>query len=313
MVLITDRDEPASVGHGRLTGPPAGVALTPAQIASWSLTAERPDAAGTFVDVMQLTADDLRWLRDRPTDPDLDLRDDDVPVEAALPRATAADAAAAAASVVPPVDEAFWVTPGVTPPSVPDPVCPRLVAAQDAIGGLLAGGPISGSRANTEALLRLAEQAHAAALAELAQMDAVGGHLSGELRGTTTATWLRDALRIADPVARSTVRLAVQLRDDLPALGTAIVQGEITVEHARAALDGVRKLDPQIVRDAADGIVALASLVDPPSLRHTLREKAIAVDPRLAEEAARRAQARQGIRASEVGEHTVVDGTLAGE
>ena len=288
-------------------GSRAGVALTPAQVASWSLTPERPDTAGTFVDVMQLTADDLRWLRERPTDPALNDNDTWGPV------GEAASAVAAPAPVVPPVDEAFWVTPGVTPSSVPNPVCPRLVAAQDAIGGLLAGGPISGSRANTEALLRLAEQAHAAALAELAQMDAVGGHLSGELRGTTTATWLRDALRIADPVARSTVRLAVQLRDDLPALGTAIVQGEITVEHARAALDGVRKLDPQIVRDAADGIVALASLVDPPSLRHTLREKAIAVDPRLAEEAARRAQARQGIRASEVGEHTVVDGTLAGE
>ncbi len=269
----------------------AGSGLSPAQIASWSLTPPQRDLPGTFVDVMELTEDDLRWLRERPADLGLDADDGLVSGEG----------------------EPFWATPGVTPPSVPDPVSPRLAAAQDAIDGLLAGGPLSGSRSDTEALLRLAEQAQAAALIELAEMDAVGGHLRQDLRGTTTATWLRDTLRLSDPVARSTVRLAVSLRDDLPVLGAAVVQGRITVEHARAALDGVRKLDPKIVADAADGIVALAALVDPPSLRSTLRDKAIAIDPKLAEEAARRAEARQGIRVNEVGDHTAIDGTLAGE
>ncbi len=234
-MVLASHDEATSTLGPRRSDLSAGCGLTAAQIASWSLTLELPDPPGTFVDVLELTEDDLRWLRERPTDPDLKMADDvtravdDVVAEGSaqgsvqgFPR----DGAAPAVEATPPVDasvpasasEPFWATPGVTPPSVPDAVSPRLAAAQDGIAGLLAGGALSGSRADTEALLRLAEQAQAAALAELAEMDATGGHLSESLRGTTTATWLRDTLRLSDPVARSTVRLAVALRDELPVL-----------------------------------------------------------------------------------------------
>ena len=184
---------------------------TPAEVAAWALGPDEPGAS--FVDVMALSEDDLRWLRERPVEPDTlggPAGDPDDEVRA-RPRPETVT------GVGP--EEPFWATPGVTPPSSAPTIPPRLSAAQEAVVALLGGGPLSGSRADTEAVLRLAEQAQAAALAELAEMDATGGHLTDDVRGTTTETWLRDTLRLSDPTARATVRTAVRLRDELPALG----------------------------------------------------------------------------------------------
>lgn len=108
-------------------------------------------------------------------------------------------------------------------------------------------------------------------------------------------------------------RLATALRDDLPLVGKLLTDGCITVEHASAVVGGVRGLDRDIVREAEEGLAALAQVTDPVDLRKRLRDKATAIDDRLADEAARRARERMGLRIDDVGAHTVVDGTLAGD
>src|SRR5688572_9947741 len=67
----------------------------------------------------------------------------------------------------------FWTVPGVAPPPAASPLVSELRAAVDA---LAAHGAVSGSRADTAALLGLAERVRGLALRELAEMDAVGGH-----------------------------------------------------------------------------------------------------------------------------------------
>ena len=204
-----------------------------------------------------------------------------------------------------------WAVPGVPLPGLrPAPVLTDLVEALDAVQ---AHGAVSGSRADTALLLGQAERARGLALRELAEMDAVGGHLvEGEHR-TTTATWLRDALHLTDGTARSAVRLATELRDVLPELGALLTSGDITVEHASAVLGGTRGLDTSVLVAASGGLCALARVADPTSVRRRLRDLASAVDDRLAAEVERKARDRAGLRISEVGGHTAVDGTLAGE
>lgn len=78
--------------------------------------------------------------------------------------------------------------PGITPPVAgPSPLLEDLRGAIDA---LVAHDSVSGSRADTAALLDLAERARSLALRELAEMDAVGGHLRPGVT-STTASWLR--------------------------------------------------------------------------------------------------------------------------
>jgi hypothetical protein len=203
-----------------------------------------------------------------------------------------------------------WVIPGARPRQAL--VSPLLADLRAALDAVLAHGPLSGSRADTAALLELAERARAAALRELAEMDAVGGHLRPGVR-STTASWLRDEQRLSDGAARAAVGLATALRDDLPGVGKELGCGQITVEHAAAVVSGVRGLDREVVREAEDGLCALARLTDPPELRRRLRDKAAAIDDRIAAEAERRARERMGLRLSDVGAHTAVEGTLAGE
>ena len=203
-----------------------------------------------------------------------------------------------------------WATPGVTPPPAgPSPLLAQLRSALDA---LAEHGPVSGSRADTATMLQLGEQARALALRELAEMDAVGGHQRPGVT-STTASWLRGEQHLTDGAARAAVGLATALRDDLPALGDLLAHGQVTVEHTAAVVAGVRGLDRDTVRDAEQGLCDLARLTDPVDVRKRLRDKAAAVDDRIARQAARRARERMGLRLNDVGPHTAVDGTLAGD
>ena len=213
------------------------------------------------------------------------------------------------AEAPPDLSREWWATPGVTPSVRTSPVLDRLGAALDAVQ---AQGPLSGSRADTARLLALAERARALALRELAEMDVTGGHLRPGV-ASTTASWLRDVQRLSDGAARATVRLAAALRDDLPRLDSTLLRGDVTVEHAAAVVAGVRGLDRDVVREAEEGLCALAQVTDPVGVRTRLRDKAAAIDDRLARDAERRARDRMGLRLSDVGSHTAVDGTLAGD
>ena len=215
--------------------------------------------------------------------------------------------AAHEASAAAPTD--FWAVPGVTPPTAGSPVVSDLRTAVDA---LAVHGAVSGSRQDTASLLVLAERVRGLALRELAEMEAVGGSARpGD--PTTVATWLRDTQNLTDSAARAGVSLATSLRDDLPHIGDLLVGGHITREHAAAVVAGVRGLDRAVVREAEQGLGALAQVTDPVDLRKRLRDKAAAIDDRIAAEAERRARERMGLRLSDVGAHTAVDGTLAGD
>ena len=203
-----------------------------------------------------------------------------------------------------------WALPGVEAP--PPPVSPLLTDVEGALDALAAHGPVSGNRRDTLMLLRLAERARGLALRELAEMDATGGHLRPGAQ-STTATWLRDAQHLTDSAARATVSLATTLRDDLPVVDELLVGGAVTLEHASAVVTGVRGLDREVVREAQDGLGALAQVTDPVDLRKRLRDKATAIDDRIAADAERRARERMGLRLADVGAHTAVDGTLAGD
>lgn len=229
-----------------------------------------------------------------------------VPAEGVPAAALPADGVPAEGAPVPVV----WATPGVPlAPAGPPAVLVQLAAA---LAAVRAAGPLSGSAADTALLLSLSEQASGLALRELAQMDAVGGHQQPGVR-STTASWLRDSQLLTDTAARSAVRLAVQLRDDLPGLGELLQTGQITRAHASAVTGGVHGLDRDIVRDAQDGLCALAQATDPVSVRTQLRDKAHAVDDRLAAHAERKARDRMGLRLSQLGGNTVLEGNLAGD
>ena len=209
-----------------------------------------------------------------------------------------------------PVEPIYWDIPGSQRPQAGP--SPLLNGLRDVLDVLTERGPLSGSRSDTAALLMLAERARALALRELAEMDAVSGHLVAGVT-STTASWLRQERRLTDGGARGAVRLATALRDEVPAVGELLATGAITVEHAAAVVAGVRGLDGDIVREAQPGLCDLATSVDPADLRTRLRDKAAAIDDRITADAERRARARMGLRLNDVGAHTAVDGTLAGE
>ncbi|HEU0103260.1 MAG TPA: DUF222 domain-containing protein [Mycobacteriales bacterium] len=206
---------------------------------------------------------------------------------------------------------AGWAAPGVPRPAAgPHPLLAALSGALDAIS---ACGPLSGSQADTGALLLLAERARAMALREVGELDATGGHQQPGRPPTTAAAWLRDSRHLGDGPARATVRLARDLREDLPEVAALLAAGRISVEHAAAVAGGVRGLDRDLIRHAGDSLAALALVTDPVDLRRRLRDKAASIDDRLTADADRKARDRQHLRLSQVGAHTAVDGTLAGE
>jgi hypothetical protein len=113
--------------------------------------------------------------------------------------------------------------------------------------------------------------------------------------------------------ARAQVRLAEALRSDLPAVGELLRTGQVTVEHARAAVGGVRGLDPTVVRDSEPAICQLLQAADPPTVRAELRERAEAISPELGRDAERRAQARRGFTADQTAYGVLLGGMLAPE
>lgn len=207
-----------------------------------------------------------------------------------------------------------WSVPGVSRPPVAPVLPPLLTDLTAALDDLDGHGPLSGSPADTLALLRAAERARGLALRELGELVATGVPLPGGPRATP-ASWLRDSQLLGDDAARASVRLAAELRDTLPQIGSLLRAGGTTLEHAAAVATGVRGLDESVVADtdAAGAFRALAAAATPPDIRTTLRDKACAIDPRLAADADRKARDRQGLRLSQVGAHTVVDGTIASQ
>lgn len=226
-----------------------------------------------------------------------------------VPRPTAASRTAASRTAAPPAAAGLdgWCLPGVR--SVPAAGPSRVVLdVQHSLQALRSVGA-TGTPEDTSLLLALAEQLRGLALRELAELDAVGA-----VGSCTSAAWLQETALLSDVAARSTVRLAVRLREDLPQLGALLQSGGTTVEHARAVMDGVAGLDRGVLRDSQDALCALVRSTDPTGVRLHLKERADAIRPELGREAARRAHDRRGFYADSIaGTRVGLGGSLDAE
>ena len=154
--------------------------------------------------------------------------------------------------------------------------------------------------------------ARARACAQLAALDASGQY--ADAGAPSAAVWLRRTLTVSEDTARAAVKLAVRVQTELPALGQALVDGETTLEHVRAVAAGVAGLDPQVVAESQEALVDLVAVAAPGQVRQELRERAEAIDPRLAAEAERKRQDRQGLYLDQVpGGSAFLGGQLAPE
>ncbi len=207
--------------------------------------------------------------------------------------------------------EPHWTVPGAGPASGETLLDPAVLAVQEAVDRLASSLP-TGSPAGLALLLRCTEQLRGLVLRELGELDATGAYR--DAGAASAAAWLRRQQVIGDDSARSAVRLAARLREDLVAVGQELCVGKTTLEHVRAAAAGTAGLDPEVVRQAQPGIGALMRVAEPAVVRRQLRERAEAIDPRLAEDAARRQQARRGFFADVLaGAGVVLGGALDDE
>ena len=212
-----------------------------------------------------------------------------------------------------------WCVPGVTPSrpaepavEVPAPVLLALRAAVDAaVHAVHEVGP-SGRACDVHEVLVLAERLRGLALVELGELDASRDYVAAG--SVSAAAWLRRTLTIGEDSARATVRLAGRLRQDLTTLQDDLTAGRTTLEHVRAAAAGTAGLDPDLVASVGPALSALTQSVEPAVVRRELRRRAESIDPRLAEDAARRQHARRGLWVSQLpGTGVLLDGQLPDE
>ena len=204
-----------------------------------------------------------------------------------------------------------WGVPGLTRPAQPAPPSAGAAALLEAVD-LFGGAPSSGRPADVAAVLRASEQLRGLALRELAALHASGQY--ADAGAPSAAVWLRRTLTVSEDTARAAVKLAVRVQSELPALGQALVDGETTLEHVRAVAAGVAGLDPQVVAESQEALVDLVAVAAPGQVRQELRERAEAIDPRLAAEAERKRQDRQGLYLDQVpGGSAFLGGQLAPE
>jgi len=193
-------------------------------------------------------------------------------------------------------------------PEVPSGV---LLALRGAIEVVVAAG-VSGRAVDVREALVLTERLRGLGLAGIGELDATGGFVAAG--SVTAAAWLRRTMMIGEDSARAAVRLAGRVRSDLAGLGADLTAGLTTLEHVRAAAAGTAGLDPELVAAVAPQLSALVRALDPAAVRRELRQRADSIDPRLAEQAARRQHDRRGLRISPLGgTGVVVDGLLADE
>ena len=165
-------------------------------------------------------------------------------------------------------------------------------------------------------LRRLVDRLEGHWLHELADLDARGA--AGADRGQpapTTASWLRNRLRLGAGAAHSAVRTARALfGGPLPQTAAALMAGAISPAHARVVADGTHQL-PTTVTVAADPVlVEAAGRLDPPQLRQAVGWLVQVADPDAADRQAEHRHARRGLWLSPTWEGLVaVDGLLEPE
>jgi hypothetical protein len=146
-------------------------------------------------------------------------------------------------------------------------------------------------------LRRLVDRLEGLRLREVAAVDARGaaGAEDGQQAGSTAA-WLRGRLRLGAGAAAGLVRTArAVFGGPLAATAQALVDGELSVAHARVLAQGVQDLPEQLTMEAAPVLVEAACRLDPPRLRRVLDHLHLVADPDGADRARERRHARRGL------------------
>jgi hypothetical protein len=153
-------------------------------------------------------------------------------------------------------------------------------------------------------------------LRRLAAVDARGAAGADQDRpALSTASWLRNRLRMSTGAARSAVRTARALfGGPLVETAAALTAGDISRTHAQVVAEGTRELPEHVKLEADPVLVELADRLDPPQLRRAVDHLRQVADPEGADRTAQRHHERRGLWLTPTWDGMVaVDGLLEAE
>jgi Domain of unknown function (DUF222) len=144
-------------------------------------------------------------------------------------------------------------------------------------------------------LRRLVDRLEGCWLQELAELDTRGAAGAEQgVRAASTASWLRNRLRLGASAATSAVRTARALfRGPLTQTAQALCAGELSPAHASALAHGTLDLPP--TAKAETTLLAAARRLDPPRLRQAVAHLRQVTDPEAADRQAERRHGRRGL------------------
>jgi Domain of unknown function (DUF222)/HNH endonuclease len=185
-----------------------------------------------------------------------------------------------------------------TPPVVAPVGLRRLEAAvQELAAQDLHTLPDAVAAARVLVLRRLLDRLEGQWLRELAGVDGRGAAgAEDDTQALSTASWLRNRLRLGGGAARQAVRTARALfRGPLAATAQALAAGELSVAHAAVLAHGISDLSPATTVEAEPVLVEAARRLDPRRLRRVVAHLRAVADPDAADTEAQRRYERRGL------------------
>jgi hypothetical protein len=175
----------------------------------------------------------------------------------------------------------------------------RLEAAiQDLAGHDLDSLPDGVAAARVLALRRMVDRLEGHWLQELAAVDGRGaaGAEDDTQPAPTTASWLRNRLRLGKGAARQAVCTARALyRGPLTGTAQALANGEVSAAHAAVLAAGTSDLPAHTTMQAEPVLLEAARRLDPPRLRRLVGHLRYVADPEGAEREQQRRHDRRGL------------------
>jgi Domain of unknown function (DUF222) len=179
------------------------------------------------------------------------------------------------------------------------------LAAQD-----LTAMPDPVAAARVLALRRLVDRLEGQWLRELAGVDGRGAAgAEDDTQALSTASWLRNQLRMGSSAARQAVRTArAVFRGPLAGTAAALAAGEISPAHAGVVAAGTADLPVHTTTEAEPVLLEAARRLDPRRLRRVVDHLRQVADPDAAEQQQQRRFDRRGVWLAPTWEGTVALG-----
>jgi Domain of unknown function (DUF222) len=181
------------------------------------------------------------------------------------------------------------------PGGPPDKLAALAAVVDDLATDDLDGLPDAALAEQTLGLRRLVDRLEGQWLQRLAAVDSRGAAGAEEgVQAASTASWLRNRLRLGASAATSAVRTARALfRGPLTQTAQALCAGELSPAHASALAHGTLDLPP--TAKAEPTLLAAARRLDPPRLRQAVAHLRQVTDPEAADRQAERRHGRRGL------------------